>query len=66
VRGVVYSRALPLGTRNLVITKPVLGESSGMSGALVIGQEYSLTPDSIGAALEGAAQRRGNRSRMRV
>jgi predicted NBD/HSP70 family sugar kinase len=58
VRAVVYQRALPLATRNLVITKPVLGECSGLSGALVIGQEFSLTPDSIGDVLDTAMQRR--------
>jgi predicted NBD/HSP70 family sugar kinase len=51
IRAVVYHRALPLATRNLVITKPVLGEWSGIAGGVVLGTEYALTPEGIASAL---------------
>ena len=51
IRAVVYQRALPLATRNLVIGHPVLGEWSGISGGLVLGIEHALTPDALTAAL---------------
>jgi predicted NBD/HSP70 family sugar kinase len=55
VRAVVYHRALPLATRNLVITKPVLGQWSGTAGGLVIGQEHALTPEALAPLLRGAS-----------
>lgn len=51
IRAVVYRRALPLATRNLVIIQPTLGEWSGTCGGLVIGIEYALTTDALNAAL---------------
>jgi predicted NBD/HSP70 family sugar kinase len=51
IRAVVYRRALPLATRNLVISQPTLGEWSGTGGGLVVGIEHALTPDALGAAL---------------
>ncbi len=51
VRSVVYQRALPLATRNLVLTNSVLGEHAGLAGAIVLGIERVLSPDSIGALL---------------
>jgi predicted NBD/HSP70 family sugar kinase len=51
VRSVVYQRALPLATRNLVLTNSVLGEYAGLAGATVLGIERVLSPDSIDALL---------------
>jgi predicted NBD/HSP70 family sugar kinase len=51
IRAVVYRRALPLATRNLVISHPALGEWSGTGGGLVVGIEHALTPDALGQAL---------------
>lgn len=51
IRAVVYRRALPLATRNLVISHPSLGEWSGTAGGLVLGIEHALTPDSLARAL---------------
>jgi predicted NBD/HSP70 family sugar kinase len=49
VRSVVYQRALPLATRNLVLTNSVLGEYAGLAGAAVLGIERVLSPPGIGA-----------------
>ena len=51
IRAVVYRRALPLATRNLVISQPTLGEWSGTGGGLVVGIEHALTSDALGRAL---------------
>jgi predicted NBD/HSP70 family sugar kinase len=51
VRAVVYRRALPLATRNLVISPPVLGRYSGTAGGVVLGVEHVLTEEVLGAAL---------------
>ncbi len=51
VRSVVYQRALPLATRNLVLANSVLGEYAGLAGAVVLGIERVLAPDDIGALL---------------
>jgi predicted NBD/HSP70 family sugar kinase len=48
VRSVAYQRALPLATRNLVLTNSVLGEYAGLAGAAVLGIERVLSTDSIG------------------
>ncbi|MFC4944079.1 ROK family protein [Pseudonocardia sp. GCM10023141] len=48
VRSVVYQRALPLATRNLVLTNSVLGEYAGLAGATVLGIERVLSAESIG------------------
>jgi predicted NBD/HSP70 family sugar kinase len=48
VRSVVYQRALPLATRNLVLTNSVLGEYAGLAGAAVLGIERVLSAHSIG------------------
>jgi predicted NBD/HSP70 family sugar kinase len=52
IRAVVYQRALPLATRNLVIGYPTLGEWSGTAGGLVLGIEHALTPDALRVAME--------------
>jgi predicted NBD/HSP70 family sugar kinase len=49
VRSVVYQRALPLATRNLVLATSVLGEYAGLAGAAVLGIERALGPDAIDA-----------------
>jgi predicted NBD/HSP70 family sugar kinase len=51
IRAVVYRRALPLATRNLVISQPTLGEWSGTSGGLVLGIEHALTTGALAAAM---------------
>jgi predicted NBD/HSP70 family sugar kinase len=51
VRSVVYQRALPLATRNLVLTNSVLGEYAGLAGATVLGIERVLSADSIDTLL---------------
>lgn len=48
VRSVVYQRALPLATRNLVLATSVLGEHAGLGGASVLGVERVLSPEHIG------------------
>ena len=49
VRSVVYQRALPLATRNLVLANSVLGEYAGLAGAAVLGIEQALSAHEIGA-----------------
>lgn len=51
IRSVVYQRALPLATRNLVLANSVLGELAGVAGAAVLGIERVLSPDGIGVLL---------------
>jgi predicted NBD/HSP70 family sugar kinase len=51
IRAVVYRRALPLATRNLVIAQPALGEWSGIAGGLVLGIEHALTPESLASII---------------
>jgi predicted NBD/HSP70 family sugar kinase len=48
VRSVVYQRALPLATRNLVLATSVLGEFAGVAGGVVLGIERVLSADGIG------------------
>lgn len=48
VRSVAYQRALPLATRNLVLTTSILGERAGLAGAMVLGIERVLSADAIG------------------
>ncbi len=51
IRAVVYRRALPLATRNLVISHPALGEWSGTGGGVVMGIEHALTENALSKAL---------------
>lgn len=51
VRSVVYQRALPLATRNLVLANSVLGEYAGLAGATVLGIEQALSASDIGGLL---------------
>ena len=48
VRSVVYQRALPLATRNLVLANSTLGEYAGLAGAAVLGIERALSAPEIG------------------
>jgi len=57
VRAVVYRRSLPLATRNLVISQPVLGRRSGTAGGIVLGIEAALSVNSLTAALSEPARR---------
>src|SRR5687767_13835577 len=54
IRSVVYQRALPLATRNLVLANSVLGEFAGVAGATVLGIERVLSPEGIGVLTAGA------------
>ena len=47
IRAVVYQRALPLATRNLVLANSVLGEYAGVAGATVLGIEEALSAEGI-------------------
>jgi predicted NBD/HSP70 family sugar kinase len=51
IRAVVYQRALPLATRNLVLANSVLGEYAGVAGATVLGIEQVLSADGIGVLM---------------
>lgn len=53
VRSVVYQRALPLATRELVLGAPTLGSLSGVAGGLIAGIEEALSPRAIGARIRG-------------
>lgn len=56
VRSIVYQRALPIATRELVVVGPTLGEDSGIAGGTVLGIEYALAPE----RLEADAARRNS------
>jgi predicted NBD/HSP70 family sugar kinase len=51
IRAVVYRRALPLATRNLVISHPTLGSHSGTAGGTVLGIERALTEEALATHL---------------
>ncbi|HTF49224.1 MAG TPA: ROK family protein, partial [Pseudonocardia sp.] len=51
IRAVVYQRALPLATRNLVLANSVLGEYAGVAGGTVLGIEQVLSVDGIGVLM---------------
>jgi predicted NBD/HSP70 family sugar kinase len=53
IRSVVYQRALPLATRNLVLANSVLGEFAGVAGAAVLGIERVLSAEGIGVLMNG-------------
>jgi predicted NBD/HSP70 family sugar kinase len=54
IRAVVYQRALPLATRNLVLANSVLGEYAGVAGGTVLGIEQVLSVDGIGVLMARA------------
>jgi len=58
VRAVVYRRALPLATRNLVISQSVLDQASGTAGGLVLGIEAALTVEALSRSMPVAPHRR--------
>ncbi|MFA9431414.1 ROK family protein [Egicoccus sp. AB-alg2] len=51
VRESIYSRSLPLATRNLQIVRSQLGENAGIAGAAALVLEHLLTPDAVDARL---------------
>ena len=53
IRSVVYQRALPLATRNLVLANSVLGEFAGVAGAAVLGIERVLSAGGMGRSSGG-------------
>ena len=61
VRSIVYSRALPLATRNLTISRPALGTKSGLAGGLAIGIESALDAITIRTRLDALDHRRAPR-----
>ena len=56
IRSVVYQRALPLATRNLVLANSVLGEFAGVAGAAVLGIERVLSADGIGVLMDAPGE----------
>ena len=42
-----YQRALPLATRNLTLAHSVIGEMAGVVGAIALGTETVLAPESL-------------------
>lgn len=61
VRSVVYQRALPLATRNLVLANSVLGEYAGVAGATVLGIEHVLSAEEIGTLTDTRGPRGSGR-----
>jgi predicted NBD/HSP70 family sugar kinase len=51
IRAVVYQRALPLATRNLVLAGSALGPYAGIAGAVVLGIEHVLSAEGIGVLM---------------
>ncbi|MFV0407581.1 MAG: ROK family protein [Propioniciclava sp.] len=49
IRSMIYEHARPLATRNLQVSFSALGERSGVAGAVVLGVERLLSPESLGA-----------------
>jgi predicted NBD/HSP70 family sugar kinase len=47
IREVVYARAMPLATRNLIITESQAGAKSAVLGASLMAIEYALLPENI-------------------
>ena len=56
IRNVVYTRALPLATRNLAISHAALGRDAGMAGGLVLGIEHAFDADRLETLLERRAR----------
>jgi predicted NBD/HSP70 family sugar kinase len=56
IRQVVYSRALPLATRNLTISHAALGREAGTAGGLVLGIEHAFDADRLDGLLERRAR----------
>lgn len=57
VRSVVYQRALPLATRNLVLAHSALGTRAGTAGATVLAIEHAISPRGLIAAGIGSTAR---------
>lgn len=56
VRESVYSRSLPLATRNLHIVQSQLGAKAGVTGGVELVLGHILTPEAIDARLEAESQ----------
>ena len=48
IRSVVYDRARPLATQNLVIDQSRLGRDAGIAGAFLLGRQHLLSPEQLG------------------
>jgi len=55
VREGIFSRSLPLATRDLRIVPSRLGDRAGAIGAATMVIEHVLSPDAVDRALEAAA-----------
>jgi predicted NBD/HSP70 family sugar kinase len=51
VREAIYARSLPLGTRDLEVTRSQLADRAGITGAAIMTTEKVLTGDAIDALL---------------
>lgn len=51
VQEAIYARSLPLGTRDLEVTRSKLGDRAGVTGAAIMTTENLLTVDAIDALL---------------
>jgi predicted NBD/HSP70 family sugar kinase len=55
VREGIFSRSLPLATRDLRIVPSRLGDRAGVTGAAIMAIEHVLSPDAVDRSLESAA-----------
>ena len=63
IREAIYSRSLPLATRNLSIQRSALGDKAGVIGAAVLVLEELFNPYQVARTITG---RRGTRAASRV
>lgn len=47
IREAVYSRSMPLATKDLIISPSLIGENAGVYGAAIMAIEYALSPSAI-------------------
>jgi predicted NBD/HSP70 family sugar kinase len=55
VREGIFSRSLPLATRDLRIVPSRLGDRAGVIGAAIMVIEHVLSPDAVDRSLQAAA-----------
>jgi predicted NBD/HSP70 family sugar kinase len=55
VREGIFSRSLPLATRDLRIVPSRLGDRAGVIGAATMAIEHVLSPDAVDRSLQSAA-----------
>ena len=55
VREGIFSRSLPLATRDLRIVPSRLGDRAGVIGAAIMAVEHALAPDAVDRGLQAAA-----------